>query len=66
MTDIPWAALTPLIVLALAFAIYCVVDITRNDVKHLPKWAWIVISVIWVPFGGIVYLLIGRDPIRTR
>jgi len=39
MTDIPWAALTPLIVLALAFAIYCVVDITRNDVKHLPKWA---------------------------
>ena len=65
MTDIPWAALTPLIVLALAFVIYCAVDVSRNEVRYLPKWAWIVICLISIPLGGVVYLLIGRDPARN-
>ncbi len=64
VSEIPWAALTPLIVLALAFVIYCLIDISRNEVKHLPKWAWVVISLISIPFGGIAYLLLGRDPNR--
>jgi len=65
MSEIPWAALTPLIVLALAFVIYCVVDVSRNEVRYLPKWAWIVICLISIPLGGVVYLLIGRDPARN-
>ncbi len=64
VSEIPWAAVTPLIVLALAFVIYCLIDISRNEVKHLPKWAWVVISLISIPFGGIAYLLLGRDPNR--
>ena len=65
MSDIPWAALTPLIVLALAFVIYCVFDVSRNEVRYLPKWAWIVICLVSIPLGGVVYLLIGRDPARN-
>ncbi len=61
MSDIPWAALAPVLALLVAFAVYCLVDISRNRVRYLPKWAWAVLCVIQVPLGGIVYLLIGRD-----
>jgi len=55
-------ALAPLVLLALGFVIWVVVDIARADsVKHLPKWAWIVLSMVSIPLGGIVYLLVGRD-----
>lgn len=55
-----WAAFAPIIVLGVAFVVYCLVDIARNDVQHLPKWAWALICVISIPLGGIVYLLLGR------
>jgi hypothetical protein len=61
MDSIPWAALAPVLVVALAFVVYCWIDIARTRVKYLPKWAWAIICVISVPLGGIVYLLIGRD-----
>ena len=61
MSDISFAALAPLLILALAFVAYCWVDIYRNEVKHLPKWAWAILTAISIPIGGIVYLAIGRD-----
>lgn len=61
-TDIPWAALAPLILLAVGFVVWVLVDIIRADsVQHLPKWVWAIISVISIPLGGILYLLLGRD-----
>ncbi len=61
-TDIPWAALAPLLLLAIGFVVWVLIDIARADtVAHLPKWAWAIISVISIPLGGIVYLLVGRD-----
>lgn len=55
-------ALAPLAVLALGFVIWVVVDIARAEsVRYLPKWAWIVLSCVSIPVGGIVYLLVGRD-----
>ncbi len=60
--DIPWAALAPIIVLALAFVVYCWFDISRNDVRYLPKWAWALVCLLSVPLGGVVYFLGGRDP----
>lgn len=60
--DIPWAALAPLIVLGVGFVVYCLVDLARHDVRYLPKWAWALICILSVPMGGIVYLLVGRDP----
>lgn len=66
MGDIPWAALSPLIVLVGAFVVYCLVDISRNEVRHLPKWGWAVVCLISIPFGGIAYLLLGRDVAQNR
>lgn len=59
---LPVAALVPLIVLAVAFVAYCLVDLARSPVRYLPKWAWALICVASVPVGGIVYLLVGRQP----
>lgn len=59
---IPVAALVPVVVMALAFVAYCLVDLTRSRVRHLPRWVWALICVLSVPLGGIVYLLIGREP----
>lgn len=63
--DVPLAAVLPLVVLAVAFVAYCLIDIARHDVRHLPKWAWALICVLSVPFGGIVYLLVGRGEAAT-
>ena len=60
--DVPWAAILPVVLLALAFVVYCLVDLARSDVRYLPKWLWAVVCVLSVPLGGIVYLLVGRDP----
>lgn len=61
MSDIPWAAVVPIFILLLAFVVYCWWDISRHQVRYLPKWAWAVICGLSIPLGGIVYLLIGRD-----
>ena len=29
-------------------------------VRFLPRWVWAVVCLISIPFGGILYLLIGR------
>jgi hypothetical protein len=60
VASVPWAAIAPLAVLAIAFVVYCVVDVVRHDVRYLPKWMWALVCVVSIPFGGIVYLLIGR------
>ncbi|MFA9446839.1 PLDc N-terminal domain-containing protein [Egicoccus sp. AB-alg6-2] len=59
--DVPFAALAPLVVLALAFIVYCLVDLLRSDdVRGLPIWGWAVLIVVSVPLGGIAYLVWGR------
>ena len=64
-SDIPWAAVGPVLVLLLAFVAYCVVDIVRHDVRYLPKWGWILICCLGsIPIGAIIYLIVGRDPGR--
>lgn len=59
---VPVAAWLPIVVLALAFVVYCLVDVARHDVRHLPKWAWVLICIASVPLGGILYLALGREP----
>ena len=57
---VPWAALAPLVVFAVAFQVYCLVDVARSEVQSLPKWAWVLLILLVSPFGGIVYLIVGR------
>lgn len=57
---IPWAAIIPLAVIGIAFIGYCLFDLSRSEVRYLPKWAWAVICLVSVPAGGIIYLLVGK------
>jgi hypothetical protein len=66
MSEISWAAIAPLLVLLLAFVVWCWVDMSRHEVRYLPRWLWAIIVAMSLPLGGIAYLLFGRDsaPIR--
>jgi Phospholipase_D-nuclease N-terminal len=52
-------------VLAVGFAVFCLVDLVRAEkVRYLPKWAWAILCLgigLTIPFGGILYLVIGKD-----
>ncbi len=54
------AAVAPLAILAIALLVWIIRDILQSEVQHLPRWGWILVSVVSIPLGGIVYLLIGR------
>jgi hypothetical protein len=62
VSDVPLAALAPLVVLAAAWVGWCLWDIANGPVKHLPRWAWALICVASIPLGGVIYLLVGRGP----
>jgi hypothetical protein len=56
-----FAAAIPILIAAVAFAAYCLADLTRaEEVRYLPVWAWAVVICISIPLGGIAYLLVGR------
>ncbi len=57
------AAFAPILVLlvAIAFEAFCLIDLARaEEVRYLPKWGWVIVSLISIPLGGIVYLVFGR------
>ncbi|HSF86163.1 MAG TPA: PLDc N-terminal domain-containing protein [Acidimicrobiia bacterium] len=58
----PVAALAPLVILAIGFVAWVIRDILRSEVRYLPRWGWIVVTLLSIPLGGIVYLLMGREP----
>jgi hypothetical protein len=55
------AALLPILLIVIGLQLYCLFDLTRSNVRYLPKWAWAVALLV----GGIVidavYLTLGRD-----
>lgn len=55
------AAIAPIVILLIAWVVFALYDLSRSDVKHLPKWLWAVIILLSIPLGGVVYFLIGRD-----
>jgi len=55
------AALVPILVILVAFVGFCLYDLSRTEVRYLPKWAWVIIVLVSIPLGGILYLAIGRD-----
>ncbi len=62
MSSLPIAAVAPIVVIGVAFVAYCLFDIIRQPrTQHLPKAVWAVISIVSIPLGGILYLLLGRS-----
>lgn len=52
-----------LTVVILAFVAYCFVDVSRtdrNEVRNLPKLAWIVVTLVFPVVGGVAWLLTGK------
>lgn len=50
------------LIIALGLMIYALVDCIQagDDVRFLPRWAWIVLIVVVSYAGPIVYLIVGR------
>jgi ABC-2 type transport system ATP-binding protein len=52
----------PVVAVVVAFDVWCLADLARaSQVRHLPKWAWAVAICVWGPWGGLVYLILGKD-----
>lgn len=57
------AAVVLLLGLALlvGWEVLCLSEVIRADrVRVLPRWVWAVACLIFIPLGGIAYLLVGR------
>ena len=50
-----------LAVVAVSVVAAAVIDLTRQDVRLLPKWVWGLIILAAFPFGVIAYLVLGRS-----
>ena len=56
-------------IVLLGFLLFCLLDVITTDgstVRHLPKFAWILLVVLINPVGGIAWLLAGRPPAAGR
>jgi ABC-2 type transport system ATP-binding protein len=61
--DVQRVVLLSIGLLALGLLVACLVDLSRREVRHLPKWGWAAIIVLGsVPVGPLLYLLVGRVP----
>lgn len=48
-------------VVAFALAVFCLVDVIgAREPRNLPKWAWIVMILLFPLVGSLVYLFVGR------
>lgn len=55
-------------IIELALLVFCLIDAIQSpegEIRNLPKWAWIVLILIFPIVGGIAWLVVGR-PTRTR
>ena len=42
-------------------------DISRSEVRHLPRWLWaLIVVLITFPIGALLYLVVGRVPAAER
>ena len=53
-----------LIVVFLAFTVFALIDCLRTEtsrIRALPKLLWAALIVLISPFGGILWLILGKD-----
>ncbi len=56
------------VLVELVLLVYCLVDVItspEDEIRNLPKWAWIVLILFFPLVGGIAYLVAGR-PVQQR
>jgi len=50
----------PLLIIQYGLMIFALVQVAKKEVAYLPKWAWILIIVLFNIVGSIVFLIIGK------
>jgi hypothetical protein len=61
MDSIPIAALAPILAIVIGLQLYCLYDLTRSNVRYLPKWAWAVVLIVGGLLVNLAYLTWGRE-----
>src|ERR1700722_13603094 len=46
---------------AVAFDAFCLVSLVRHPARNVPKWGWALIICASSPWGGLAYLVFGRE-----
>lgn len=53
--------LIALIAVAVGFTVYCLIDLARaQEVHGLSHGVWAVLCLVSIPWGGIIYLMVGK------
>jgi hypothetical protein len=52
--------LSPLIIIQLSLMIFSIFRLLRDEVRYLPKWAWLFIIIFVNLFGPLIFLGFGR------
>jgi hypothetical protein len=61
------AIIIVLVVLAVCWDGFCLRDLARaRRVRYLPKWVWAIVCLLSCPWGGILYMILGREPADHR
>jgi hypothetical protein len=61
-TSVSLISVFVLLVAGLAFDINCLRDLARAEITFVfPPQLWLVVIVLFTPFGGIAYLKLGRQ-----
>lgn len=53
--------LLPILIIQLGLVIFSLYRLAKDNVKYLPKWAWVLIILFFNLFGPIVFLVVGRE-----
>lgn len=58
------AVAVAVVVLVIRFQIICLEDIAQAEeweVRYFSKQVWTFIIFFWIPLGGILYMMVGRE-----
>jgi hypothetical protein len=52
--------LSPVILIQLGLAVFCIVKILKEGVANLNRWVWAAIVIFGNLIGPIIFLMVGR------
>ncbi|MDI6605483.1 MAG: PLDc N-terminal domain-containing protein [Thermoanaerobacteraceae bacterium] len=51
----------PLFIIQLGLTVFSIYRLSKDKVKYIPKWAWLLIIIFGEILGCIIFLTIGRE-----